>query len=101
MSMFQPSGIDPDQIDANVRSLTRPPLLSLALVVIFAAFAAWWFTGGSANGSTHQAEQLITSTNNQTSRAHYGGVYYSDDLSLVKDAGTWRIVHKTYYAHPA
>lgn len=67
MSMLTPSGIDPDQIDANVRSITRRPLLSLALVVIFAAFAIWWFTGGSANGSTHQAEQLIISANNQPS----------------------------------
>jgi hypothetical protein len=31
----------------------------------------------------------------------FGGTYFSDDLSLVKDDGTWRIVHKTYYAHPA
>jgi hypothetical protein len=67
MSMFQPSGINPDQIDENVRSFTRRPLLSLVFVVIFAAFAAWWFTGGSANGSTHQAEQLIISNNNQPS----------------------------------
>ena len=66
MSMFEPSGIDTNQIDANVRSFTRRPLLSLAFVVIFAAFAAWWFTGGSANGSDHQAEQLVISTNNQT-----------------------------------
>jgi hypothetical protein len=34
-------------------------------------------------------------------RAQHAGVYYSDDLSLVKDDGTWRIVHKTYYAHSA
>ena len=40
MSMFQPSGINPDQIDENVRSFTRRPLLSLVFVVIFAAFAA-------------------------------------------------------------
>jgi Putative lumazine-binding len=33
--------------------------------------------------------------------AQFGGIYFSDDLSLVKDDGTWRIVHKTYYAHPA
>ena len=66
MSMFEPSGIDPNQIDANVRSFTRRPLLSLVFVVIFAAFAAWWFTGGSANGSDHRAEQLVISTNNQT-----------------------------------
>jgi len=31
----------------------------------------------------------------------FGGTYFSDDLSLVKDGGTWRIVHKSYYAHPA
>jgi len=67
MSMFQPSGINPEQIDANVRSFTRRPLLSLVFVVIFAAFAAWWFTGGSANGSAHQAEQLVISANNQPS----------------------------------
>ena len=32
--------------------------------------------------------------------AQYAGIYYSDDLSLIKDDGSWRIVHKTYYAHP-
>jgi hypothetical protein len=63
--MLEPGRIDPGQIDANVRSLTRRPLLSLAFVVIFAAFAIWWFTGGSANGSAHQAEQLVISSNNQ------------------------------------
>ena len=34
-------------------------------------------------------------------RDQFGGSYFSDDLSLVKNDGTWRIVHKTYYAHPA
>ena len=33
--------------------------------------------------------------------AQFGGIYFSDDLSLVKDDGTWRIVNKTYFAHPA
>ena len=34
-------------------------------------------------------------------RDQFGGTYFSDDLSLVEDDGTWRIVHKTYYPHPA
>jgi hypothetical protein len=34
-------------------------------------------------------------------RNQFGGTYFSDDLSLVNDDGAWRIVHKTYYAHPA
>jgi hypothetical protein len=33
--------------------------------------------------------------------AHHAGVYYDDDLSLVKEDDAWRIVHKTYYARPA
>ena len=33
--------------------------------------------------------------------AQFGGIYFSDDLSLVKDDGNWRIVNKTYYTHPA
>lgn len=28
------------------------------------------------------------------------GAWYSDDLSLLKADGRWRIVHKTFYAHP-
>jgi len=28
------------------------------------------------------------------------GAWYSDDLSLLKVDGRWRIVHKTFYAHP-
>src|SRR5437870_2075192 len=28
------------------------------------------------------------------------GVWYSDDLSLLRIEDAWRIVHKTYYAHP-
>jgi hypothetical protein len=31
----------------------------------------------------------------------FGGVWYSDDLSLVLTDDAWRIVHKTFYAHPA
>jgi Putative lumazine-binding len=33
--------------------------------------------------------------------AQHAGVYYDDNLSLVKEDDTWRIVHKTYYARPA
>ena len=32
---------------------------------------------------------------------HFAGVWYSDDLSLVWTDDAWRIVHKTFYAHPA
>ena len=31
----------------------------------------------------------------------FAGVWYSDDLSLVWADDVWRIVHKTFYAHPA
>ena len=31
----------------------------------------------------------------------YAGVWYSDDLSLLRTEGGWRIVHKTFFAHPA
>ena len=31
----------------------------------------------------------------------YAGVWYSDDLSMVQTDGAWRIVHKTFYPHPA
>jgi hypothetical protein len=31
----------------------------------------------------------------------FAGVWYSDDLSLVWIDGAWRIVHKTFYPHPA
>jgi hypothetical protein len=30
----------------------------------------------------------------------FAGVWYSDDLSLVRTDGAWRIVHKTFYPHP-
>jgi hypothetical protein len=30
----------------------------------------------------------------------YAGVWYSDDLSMVRIDGAWRIVHKTFYPHP-
>ena len=30
----------------------------------------------------------------------FAGVWYSDDLSLVRIDDRWRIVHKTFYAHP-
>lgn len=29
----------------------------------------------------------------------YGGVWYTDDLSMVRIDGSWRIVHKTFYPH--
>ena len=31
----------------------------------------------------------------------FAGDWYSDDLSLLRIDGTWRIVHKTWYVHPA
>jgi hypothetical protein len=31
----------------------------------------------------------------------YAGVWWSDDLSMLKVDGQWSIVHKTFYAHPA
>jgi Putative lumazine-binding len=33
--------------------------------------------------------------------AQYAGEWYSDDLSMLRIDGTWRIVHKTWYVHPA
>ena len=31
----------------------------------------------------------------------FAGDWYSDDLSMLRIDGAWRIVHKTWYAHPA
>lgn len=31
----------------------------------------------------------------------YGGEWYSDSLSMLRIDGVWRIVHKTWYVHPA
>jgi hypothetical protein len=31
----------------------------------------------------------------------FAGVWYSDDLSMVRTDDAWRIVHKTFYPHPA
>jgi hypothetical protein len=30
----------------------------------------------------------------------FAGVWYTDDLSMVRVDGAWRIVHKTFYPHP-
>ena len=30
----------------------------------------------------------------------FAGVWYTDDLSMVRIDDAWRIVHKTFYAHP-
>ncbi len=30
----------------------------------------------------------------------YAGVWYSDDLSMIRIDDAWRIVHKTFYPHP-
>lgn len=30
----------------------------------------------------------------------FAAVWYTDDLSLIRIDGAWRIVHKTFYAHP-
>ena len=32
--------------------------------------------------------------------SQYAGLWYSDDLSMLRIDGAWRIVNKTYYAHP-
>jgi hypothetical protein len=31
----------------------------------------------------------------------FAGVWYSDDLSVLRIDDAWRIVHKTFYPHPA
>ena len=33
--------------------------------------------------------------------SQYAGVSYSDDLSMLRFDDAWRIVHKTFYPHPA
>ena len=33
--------------------------------------------------------------------AQLAGEWYSDDLSMLRSDGAWRIVHKTWYVHPA
>jgi hypothetical protein len=30
----------------------------------------------------------------------FAGVWYTDDLSMLRIDGVWRIVHKTFYSHP-
>jgi hypothetical protein len=30
----------------------------------------------------------------------FAGVWYTDDLSMLRIDDAWRIVHKTFYAHP-
>ena len=32
--------------------------------------------------------------------SRYAGVWYSDDLSMLRIGDAWRIVHKTFYPHP-
>ena len=32
--------------------------------------------------------------------SQYAGVWYCDDLSLLRIDDAWRIVHKTFYPHP-
>ncbi len=62
------SGVDPTQVDQEVRSALRRPVLTIVCTLAFIAFAIWYFTGGSANGSSHQAERLILTNTNP-----YGG----------------------------
>ena len=62
------SGVDPTQVDQEVRSALRRPVLTVVCILAFIAFGIWYFTGGSANGSSHQAEQLILTNTNP-----YGG----------------------------
>jgi Putative lumazine-binding len=52
---------------------------------------AWQIDGLSFAGDTS-----LVRLGNQ-----YAGVWYSDDLSMVRTDGDWRIVHKTFYPHPA
>jgi hypothetical protein len=51
-------------IEQEVQSARRRPVLTGILVLIFAAFAVWYMTGGSATGSPRQAEQLILTNTN-------------------------------------
>ncbi len=44
---------------------------------------------------------FVGDTARVTLGGQYVGVWYSDDLSMVLVDDAWRIVHKTFYPHPA
>ena len=48
------------------------------------------------DGLSLQGDTALIRLGNQ-----YAGVWYSDDLSMIRIDGAWRIVHKTFYPHPA
>ncbi len=51
--------LNPAAVQDGARRVLQRPLLYGALVVAIFAYGIWYMTGGSAVGSTHQAEQLI------------------------------------------
>jgi hypothetical protein len=61
--LYEPNIADlsPAGVEDEVRRVRQRPLFYGILVVAFFAFGLWYMTGGSANGSPHQAEQLIIS----------------------------------------
>ena len=48
------------------------------------------------NGLSFEGDTALVRLGNQ-----FAGVWYSDDLSMLRIDGAWRIVHKTFYPHPA
>ena len=48
------------------------------------------------DGLSFQGDTALVRIGNQ-----FAGDWYSDDLSMLRIDGVWRIVHKTWYVHPA
>jgi hypothetical protein len=52
--------------------------------------------GWRIDGLSFQGDTALVRLHNQ-----FAGEWYSDDLSMLRIDGAWRIVHKTWYVHPA
>ncbi len=61
--------------------------------------------GAVAHAGPHEWRIEALSFEGDTALVRLGGqsagVWYSDDLSLLRIDDAWRIVHKTFYPHPA
>lgn len=59
---------------------------------------------GVAQAGTHEWRIEALSFEGDTALvrfvSQYAGVWYSDDLSMLRIDDAWRIVHKTFYPHP-
>jgi hypothetical protein len=82
--------LNPAAVQDGIRRVQQRPVLYGVLVVAILAYGVWYMSGGSAVGSTHQAEQLILTG------PSYGGVSQATVATVHCSQNSQGVVARIY-----